>query len=327
MFAAHPPDRGDVAIGGLYLQLALIDRFVRAEPRLALEQLRRGLALVEAERARQEDPRAGLEVKDQLWRMELDTLLQTPELHDEALVAFAQAVEENPKDIVLLMAYASLVERSDLDRALSLYEHAWELDPSQSLAAFNLGVLHYNRAADVSARANELDDFVAAEGLMLARARAGGRPPGRVGPQDPRRRLPPAWTPRGLPAALDALGLLALAGDAAGVAAGAVAGGAGEVAGEVGLVGVAQRQGDLGEVEVGPGGQGVGGLEQTVAADEGLGPDADEALEQALQAAGAEAGAGDEVVDAEQGALGLDERHDLLGLLPSLGLLVADPGS
>ena len=61
------------------------------------------------------------------------------ERHDEALVAFQQALEEDPEDIDLLMAMAWCYKRTDqLSRAIAATEQAYRIAPKQAVLLYNL---------------------------------------------------------------------------------------------------------------------------------------------------------------------------------------------
>lgn len=96
-----------------------------------------------------------------------------------------------------------------------------------------------------------------------------------------------------------------------GVAGGGVADEVAKVVDEVGLVCVAEVEGELGSVEGLAGVEALDELVQAIATDDPFGWDADVLAEEPLEGAGAHAGAGGELVDGEDRWLVEDELDEL----------------
>ena len=71
--------------------------------------------------------------------------MSLPEEYDQALKRFEETVDESPANYKLLVTYASLLEHSDIDKAIETYILAINFDDGKELAYFNLGVIYYSR--------------------------------------------------------------------------------------------------------------------------------------------------------------------------------------
>ncbi|SVB15051.1 uncharacterized protein METZ01_LOCUS167905 [marine metagenome] len=146
----------DPLIAYVYYRAALIHRFSNRDVDQALEAIRQGKTVLEAERLKFSNElrtesldHRFAQAQNDLDRFELEILLQKPDKYDEAIAHFKQAVAENPDDYTLLMAYAALVEARDTDAAVPIYERAISIAPDRSTAYFNLAVMYYNEGADL----------------------------------------------------------------------------------------------------------------------------------------------------------------------------------
>lgn len=88
---------------------------------------------------------------------ELDIYNKNPDLLDEAKAKFEAAIAEDPDDLPIKLAYASLLERNDEnDKALELYREAYEQDPDNLQANYGLGAYYINEAAELSQQKAEM---------------------------------------------------------------------------------------------------------------------------------------------------------------------------
>lgn len=77
---------------------------------------------------------------------------------DEAMDKLDKAIEADPKNASLYAVKGNLLERKkDLEGAKNVYKKAIEVDPNNFDAYYNLGVLEYNRGADVNNKAAKMD--------------------------------------------------------------------------------------------------------------------------------------------------------------------------
>ncbi|WP_276495874.1 tetratricopeptide repeat protein [Pontibacter litorisediminis] len=77
---------------------------------------------------------------------------------DEALAKLDNAIAADPKNASLYAVKGNLLERKkDFEGAREVYKKAIEADPNNFDAYYNLGVLEYNRGADVNNRAAKMD--------------------------------------------------------------------------------------------------------------------------------------------------------------------------
>ncbi|WP_266205535.1 tetratricopeptide repeat protein [Pontibacter kalidii] len=77
---------------------------------------------------------------------------------DEAMAKLDKAIEADPKNASLYAVKGNLLERKkDLDGAREVYKKAIEADPNNFDAYYNLGVLEYNRGAEINNKAAKMD--------------------------------------------------------------------------------------------------------------------------------------------------------------------------
>ena len=89
-------------------------------------------------------------------RQELAIYQQNPDLFEKAEVKFTSALEKNPKDNNIRLAYASLLERVKRhDDAFKMYEEAYKIDPENIQANYGKAAYYINKAAEVSAKKME----------------------------------------------------------------------------------------------------------------------------------------------------------------------------
>jgi tetratricopeptide (TPR) repeat protein len=120
----------------IFQQLAVIYD-AQGKPRKALETIERGLEMMGPDR--------------DLKRQELNIYNNNPELLEDAKSKFEAAIAEDPNDLPIKLAYASLLERNgETDKALELYREAYEQDPDNLQANYGLGAYYVNQAAELS---------------------------------------------------------------------------------------------------------------------------------------------------------------------------------
>jgi tetratricopeptide (TPR) repeat protein len=164
---AAKPGHPDVLVGYTAYRAALIARYEQEDLSKALDWVKLGIARVESEYTRAESADDNLRVLyenalDDLGKFRLDIYLNTPDLRDEALGEFLAATQAEPDNYVLMVAYASMLESSDIDAAMTTYQKAIAIDPSQHIAYFNLAAVYVNRAAVLSKQENEIEDMTQA---------------------------------------------------------------------------------------------------------------------------------------------------------------------
>ena len=167
------PDSPDFAMGYSFYRTAIVHYF-RGNIDPALNALKNGLQLLEEENKRRialisENPQNRsqlesaaqnyMEVKSNLETFELDIYLNYPDKYEEALQKFEKAVKENPKDENVLLAYATLVEKSDLDAGFDVYKKVLTLNPNNTYALFNAGANRVNKGVEEAKLSNEETDY------------------------------------------------------------------------------------------------------------------------------------------------------------------------
>lgn len=173
----HPPLQGDVLCGYMAYRAALIKRYAHYDNESALEFVRKGKDLTGREwlRIGNGEAKYSGELKDvetqynntmsDLQRFELDILLNSGAHVEEALAKLKAASEQSPDEYIIQVAYASLLEKVDEERAIAQYEKAIQVDASEQMAHYNLAALYVNQAVEISDQANSTDDSAEAQSL------------------------------------------------------------------------------------------------------------------------------------------------------------------
>lgn len=164
-FKAHPPATPDLEIGYLAYRAAMVS-YRRPDMTTALAELEEGQEIVEAEWARidaatAEQQQVHAQVTGYLGDARLAILRSVPELLQTALQEFEAAIQEDPTDYTKHVAYASLLEGTDPDAAIAMYEKAIAIDGTKDLAHFNLAAIYVNQGVQIFKQANEMEDYEA----------------------------------------------------------------------------------------------------------------------------------------------------------------------
>ena len=84
-------------------------------------------------------------------------ILLEQEKYDEVITSLNQAIELAPDNHTLYFVQGQSYENMDqMDNAINSYEKAIEIKADYSDALFNLGAVHYNKAVEIYAQANDL---------------------------------------------------------------------------------------------------------------------------------------------------------------------------
>lgn len=92
--------------------------------------------------------------------------LSSPELKSQATKKFEDAIKQNPKDVLIRLGYAQLLEQENTEKAVEQYKKALELEPNNFAANYNVGAMYVNKAKVLNDKANELSDNKEAEKLQ-----------------------------------------------------------------------------------------------------------------------------------------------------------------
>ena len=77
----------------------------------------------------------------------------------KALKYLNRAIEEHPKQAQYYSAKGQIFdETGELEEAKKFYKKALEIDPKDFTAAYNLGVIYYNKGVDIVTKANKMKD-------------------------------------------------------------------------------------------------------------------------------------------------------------------------
>jgi tetratricopeptide (TPR) repeat protein len=89
--------------------------------------------------------------EENMKRLELMIYQQHPEMFSEAEAKFKAAIEANPKDHNIKVAYAGLLERAErVDEAFEIYEQVYAEDKENISANYGIGAYYVNKAAAIS---------------------------------------------------------------------------------------------------------------------------------------------------------------------------------
>jgi len=180
VFSENEPANPDQVIAYVYYRKALLDRYYKKDLDASLLAIEDGKKVLEKEHNRILDMKDKYQpnqvealneqyesVKGDLTRFELDILLNFPDKLEEAVAKFDQAIEDEPKNYILHVAYAQLLEKLNPEKAVEVYKKATEIDPGKQIAFFNLGALYVNQGVEKYKKANEIsDDFEKAKALQ-----------------------------------------------------------------------------------------------------------------------------------------------------------------
>lgn len=167
LYNSDLPEEPDFLQAYVYYRLADITVTFMNGGKDAMNVIKDGLTFLENEKSRFDEMsgRMADEVKEamlqqyengknDLSKFELELYLKVPELKGEGLLAFSKAVESDPRNYELRVAYASLLEKVDAESAVGQYQIASELEPGNDLPWFNSGVVYYNRAREFYQKAS-----------------------------------------------------------------------------------------------------------------------------------------------------------------------------
>ncbi len=163
------PAEPDFLMAYVFYRLAVIHK--PENVRNSLQDIQRGVKLIESEHARFDTIRVKLspervgQMENQyrqamrdLRDLKLDLYLDDNDLYVEAVHAFEQELSTSPDDTRLLTGYASLLEQTDREKAITVYLKVLSLDPQQSIALFNLGALYYSKGKELLETAGKTAD-------------------------------------------------------------------------------------------------------------------------------------------------------------------------
>lgn len=167
LYESHPPKNPDLLISYLYYRLALIERHTTEDLKKAMSYINSGQEklkaiygeLVSAGLNTPNHDRQYADAASDLQSFELDLILADPSMPGVSLDKFDQAIVLDPNNALIKVAYASLLERDQPEKAIEMYNDAINVDPDNMIAYYNLGALFYNRGANYYRMANEVSDM------------------------------------------------------------------------------------------------------------------------------------------------------------------------
>jgi len=139
--ASNPEEPVDQMVQA-YLMVATIQSG-RGQTEAALETLREGQEMFPA--------------SQDLKNTELSIYQRNPELAEEALAKFEKAVQDDPDNMNLKLAYADMLYKSgDQEKAMNMFKEILEKDPDNLNANIQLGANYINQAVQLSKKRAEL---------------------------------------------------------------------------------------------------------------------------------------------------------------------------
>lgn len=156
-YTSESTEKPDASISYVFLRASMVTLELKGDIDKALKFLDEGLAALEAEKnklasAKNLTPEYKNtfinewypNAKQDLEKSKLNILLQNPEKLDQALKEFEAAVNANPDNYQLWMAYAQLMEEKNIDKAAEIYIKAIKINPTEFMGHYNLAALYIN---------------------------------------------------------------------------------------------------------------------------------------------------------------------------------------
>jgi tetratricopeptide (TPR) repeat protein len=173
MYTENPPPAPDPFIGYVYYRKGLIEYTGWHNLPVALLTIQEGLKMVGNEKTRliekegrEENVSSFDNVTQDLLTFELDLYLNIQPVPEIAFDKFEAVLRKNPNDYSILVAYASLMENRDIEKAIEIYEIALAANPLGFTAHFNLGALLVNKAVLLNNEASDYTDVEEYEQAM-----------------------------------------------------------------------------------------------------------------------------------------------------------------
>jgi len=141
LYKENPPEEEMPQIAQAYLMMATIEN-QKGNAREAIDILQQGQELFPAN-------------KD-LSNTELSIYQTNPELATEALAKFEKAIQEDPDNTTLKLAYADMLAKSgQTEASREIYKQILEKDPDNINANIQLGAKYINNAVELSKKRSE----------------------------------------------------------------------------------------------------------------------------------------------------------------------------
>ena len=169
LYTQNLPEMPDFLMAYVFYRMAAIHK--SDDIRLAMQDNQQGINLMTSEydrfllirdklspeRAEQLEEQYMLAMKD-LNNLKLDLYLSDDALYVEAVHVFEEELMKDTANVDLKIGYASLMEKTDKEKALEVYKEVIALDPHNSTALFNTGALLYSKGKELFATAQKTTD-------------------------------------------------------------------------------------------------------------------------------------------------------------------------
>jgi hypothetical protein len=169
LYTDKPPEEPDFLMAYVFYRLAAIHK--PDDITLALQDDQRGLRFLETEyerytaiksklspqRIKQMEDQYSLALQD-LTNLKLDLYMTDSNQYVEALHIFEEELSKTPDDVNVLIGYASLLEKSDREKAILTYKKVIVIDTANSIALYNLGALYYEKGKTMLETAKNTKD-------------------------------------------------------------------------------------------------------------------------------------------------------------------------
>jgi|GEM_PF-2105832 len=167
LYREHPPVEPDAMACYMHYRLALLEQWYYHKPEKALEILKKGVGQLLVDRAKiNADKVLSTERKQTILKkfdatendlllFQLEVLMNKDALADDELAIITKALQRQPQNVNLKLAYAEVIKMEKPDSALVLYDEVINADPKNATAYYNAGVVCYNMAASLSTKLSD----------------------------------------------------------------------------------------------------------------------------------------------------------------------------
>ena len=138
-----------IYISKSYYYLAIINNGFHNNPAIAMQKLDEAFKILNTLIAANKISTKDFSYINNLYQSSrLDIFLNYPEKEEEAIEKFKDAVEKSPNNYSLAISFAQLLSKHHIEEAVNYYLKAIELDPSNYIEYYNLGVIYLNEGVN-----------------------------------------------------------------------------------------------------------------------------------------------------------------------------------
>lgn len=161
-YTSTPQPEPDAYAGYMVYRMAVVQLNSLKDPALAEKSLADGLIMLDSEIESLKGNKNFTEVRrklvtdkinktrNDLIKLLLDVKMLKPDLTEDELKLFTEAMANEPKNINIRLAYAKVLNRTDPDAAIDQYAELAAMAPNDFMVLFNLGAMYVNKASRTS---------------------------------------------------------------------------------------------------------------------------------------------------------------------------------